>query len=55
LQALLTHLSVTTRLSISIGLTLPEGYNRTATVAQWRQATPQLSERTPAVFGLLAR
>ena len=55
LQALLTHLSVTTRLSISIGLTLPEGYSRTATVAQWRQATPTLSERTPAVFGLLAR
>lgn len=55
LQALLTHLSVTTRLSISIGLTLPEGYSRTATVAQWQQAPPALSDRTPAVFGLLAR
>jgi len=55
LQALLSHLSPTTRLSISIGLTLPEGYSRTATVAQWRQGPPELSDRTPAVFGLLAR
>jgi 16S rRNA (cytidine1402-2'-O)-methyltransferase len=55
LQALLSHLSPTTRLSISIGLTLPEGRSRTATVAQWRQAPPELSDRTPAVFGLLAR
>lgn len=55
LQALLSHLSPTTRLSISIGLTLPEGGSHTATVAQWRQAPPDLSGRTPAVFGLLAR
>lgn len=55
LQALLAHLHPTTRLSISIGLTLPEGYSRTAAVAQWRQSVPTLSDRTPAVFGLLGR
>lgn len=55
LQALLAHLHPTTRLSISIGLTLPEGYSRTAAVAQWRQDVPTLSDRTPAVFGLLGR
>jgi 16S rRNA (cytidine1402-2'-O)-methyltransferase len=55
LQALLTNLSPATRLSISIGLTLPGGYSRTAPVAQWRQVPPALSDRMPAVFGLLAR
>ena len=55
LQALLAHLHPTTRLSLSIGLTLPEGYSRTAAVAQWRQGAPTLSDRTPAVFGLLGR
>ncbi|MFM8767628.1 MAG: SAM-dependent methyltransferase [Rubrivivax sp.] len=55
LQALLAHLHPSTRLSVSIGLTLPEGYSRTAVVAQWRQGVPTLSERTPAVFGLLGR
>lgn len=55
LQALLTNLSPATRLSISIGLTLPGGYSRTAPVAHWRQAPPALSDRMPAVFGLLAR
>lgn len=55
LQALLTHLSPATRLSVSIGLTLPEGFSRTAPVAQWRQAPASLSDRMPAVFGLLAR
>lgn len=53
LQALLAHLAPTTRLSISLGLTLPGGFSRTATVAQWRLQVPQLSDRTPAVFGLL--
>jgi 16S rRNA (cytidine1402-2'-O)-methyltransferase len=55
LQALLTHLAPATRLSISIGLTLPSGFSRTAPVAQWRQTPPALSDRMPAVFGLLAR
>ena len=55
LQALLTHLAPTTRLSISLGLTLPGGFSRTATVAQWRQQAPTLSDRMPAVFALLGR
>ena len=55
LQALLAHLSPETRLSISIGLTLPGGFSRTAPVAQWRRETPTLSDRMPAVFALLGR
>ena len=55
LQALLAHLSPETRLSISIGLTLPGGFSRTAPVAQWRRETPALSDRMPAVFALLGR
>ena len=55
LLALLAHLSPETRLSISIGLTLPGGFSRTAPVAQWRRETPTLSDRMPAVFALLGR
>lgn len=55
LLALLAHLSPETRLSISIGLTLPGGFSRTAPVAQWRRETPALSDRMPAVFALLGR
>lgn len=55
LQALLAHLSPETRLSISIGLTLPGGFSRTAPVAQWRRQAPALSDRMPAVFALLGR
>jgi 16S rRNA (cytidine1402-2'-O)-methyltransferase len=55
LQALLAHLSPETRLSISIGLTLPGGFSRTVPVAQWRRETPTLSDRMPAVFALLGR
>ena len=55
LQALLAHLSPETRLSISIGLTLPGGFSRTAPVAQWRREAPTLSDRMPAVFALLGR
>lgn len=55
LQALMAHLSPETRLSISIGLTLPGGFSRTAPVAQWRRETPTLSDRMPAVFALLGR
>lgn len=54
LAALLNHLAPSTRLSISIGLTLPGGFSRTAPVAHWRNAPPPaLSDRMPAVFGLL--
>ncbi len=67
--ALLQTLSPTTRLSISCGLTLPRGWTRTHTVAQWRQhlgePSPSHSSETsstaalwpdkvPTVFALLA-
>lgn len=55
LQALLTHLSASTQLSISMGLTLADGFSRTASVAAWRQRPPTLSDRTPAVFSLMGR
>lgn len=54
LQALLTHLKPATRLSVSCALTLPQGWTRTATVAQWRQSPQALPDKLPAVFALLA-
>lgn len=54
LAALLEAAAGTTRLAISVGLTLPEGWSRTATIAQWRRRAPALSERLPAVFLLQA-
>lgn len=53
-QALLATLKPATRLSISVGLTLPGGWTRTATVADWRRGTAALPDRIPAVFALLA-
>ncbi|HEU6456104.1 MAG TPA: SAM-dependent methyltransferase, partial [Roseateles sp.] len=54
-QALLGALRPGTRLSISVGLTLPGGWTRTATVADWkRQPGDALPDRIPAVFSLLA-
>ncbi|MBV8033839.1 SAM-dependent methyltransferase [Roseateles sp.] len=56
-QALLAALKPTTRLSISVGLTLPGGWTRTATVADWKRsdnAASALPDRIPAVFALLA-
>jgi len=58
-QALLAALKPTTRLSISVGLTLPGGWTRSATVAEWKKGGPSdygsaLPDRIPAVFALLA-
>jgi 16S rRNA (cytidine1402-2'-O)-methyltransferase len=53
-QALLATLKPGTRLAISVGLTLPGGWTRTATVADWRRGAPALPDRTPAVFAILA-
>ena len=53
-QALLAALKPTTRLSISVGLTLPGGWTRTATVIDWRRGGSALPDRIPAVFALLA-
>ena len=54
LDAALEALQPSTRLAISCGLTLPEGWSATRTVAQWRAARPDLPDRVPAVFSLLA-
>ena len=54
LSALLETLAPTTRLSVSCGLTLPEGWSRSAAVSAWRQQPLQMPDRLPAVFGLLA-
>ena len=53
--AMLGVLSPNTRLSISCGLTLPGGWSRTASVAQWRQTAVQWPANWPAVFALLAQ
>lgn len=53
-QALLAALKPGTRLSISVGLTLPGGWTRTATVADWRRGGATLPDRIPAVFAMLA-
>lgn len=53
-QALLSALKPATRLSISVGLTLPGGWTQTATVADWRSNRTTLPDRIPAVFSLLA-
>ncbi len=53
-QALLAALKPSTRLSVSVGLTLPGGWTQTATVADWRANRITLPDRIPAVFALLA-
>ena len=53
-QSLLAALRPTTRLSISVGLTLPGGWTRTASVADWKRQPAALPDRIPAVFALLA-
>ncbi len=54
LGALLAALSPATRLSVSCGLTLPQGWTRTDSVAAWRAAPGQIAKNIPAVFSLLA-
>ncbi|MFT3856768.1 MAG: SAM-dependent methyltransferase [Aquabacterium sp.] len=53
-QALLQSLQPTTLLSVSCGLTLPQGWSRTDTVARWRQQKLTLPGDVPAVFCWLA-
>ena len=52
--ALLAHLQPGTRVSISCGLTLADGFTRTRTVAAWRSAPAELPPDVPTVFSLLA-
>lgn len=54
LEALLAQLSDDTRLSVSCGLTLPEGWTRTDRIARWRQQPSTMPDRVPAVFAFLA-
>jgi 16S rRNA (cytidine1402-2'-O)-methyltransferase len=54
LEALLANLQPTTILSVSVGLTLPGGFTRSASVAQWQQRPTALPADVPAVFALLA-
>jgi 16S rRNA (cytidine1402-2'-O)-methyltransferase len=54
LGALLEGLDAATRLSVSCGLTLPEGWTRTDRVTRWRERPATLPERVPAVFCFLA-
>lgn len=53
-QALLGALKPSTRLSISVGLTLPGGWTHTATVGDWKRSGRTLPDKVPAVFALLA-
>jgi len=50
LQALLQHLSPTTRLCIACALGWPEGWCRMQRVSRWRAAKPAVSDRLPVVF-----
>ena len=54
MAALVEHLDAETRLSVACGLSLPQGWCRTATVAQWRSALPVFEKGLPAVFAFLA-
>jgi 16S rRNA (cytidine1402-2'-O)-methyltransferase len=53
LQALLTALRPQTRLSISCGLSLEQGWTRSATVEQWRSSGERIPDKIPAVFAIL--
>lgn len=52
MSALLEHLQANTQLSVSCGLTLAEGFSRSAPVNVWRQEGLILPTHIPAVFAL---
>ena len=54
LGSLLEQLHATTRLSVSCGVTLPDGFNRSDTVASWKARPSTLTADIPAVFAFLA-
>ena len=54
LGALLAHLQPGTRLSVSCGLSLPNGFTRSDTVTRWKASPSALPADVPAVFALLA-
>lgn len=55
LAALLEHLQGSTRLSVSCGLTLTDGFTRSDSVAGWRVRPTALPADVPAVFSVLCR
>ena len=55
LAALLAALDGATRLAVSCGLTLAQGFTRSDAVAVWRSRPTALPADIPAVFSLLAR
>ena len=54
MAAMLAHLQPATRVSVSCGLTLAEGFTRTDTVAGWKARPAALPADVPVVFSLLA-
>lgn len=54
LGALLAHLQPATRVSVSCGLTLPDGFTRTDSVQGWKARPMALPNNVPVVFSLLA-
>ncbi len=54
LSALVEGLAAATLLSVSCGLTLPDGWTRSAPVSAWRKQPVQMPDRVPAVFAFLA-
>jgi 16S rRNA (cytidine1402-2'-O)-methyltransferase len=54
LGALVQTLAPETRLSVSCGLTLPQGFTRSAAAAAWRREPTTLPDNVPAVFCWLA-
>ena len=54
LDALLAALQPQTRLSVSVGLTLSDGWTRSDRVAGWRRTPAVLPADVPAVFAILA-
>lgn len=54
LAALLSTLQPGSRLAVACGLTLGSGFNRSDTVAGWRQRPIEVPADRPAVFSLLA-
>ena len=54
LRSLLDTLDADTRLSVSCGLGLPDGWTRSERIAGWRQQPRAMPDRVPAVFAFLA-